>query len=62
LLEEGTLQKRELLSGGFVRQFTLKDRVTTLEYALLLASSTLSLIEGKEGVLFFEQYGGRYWI
>ena len=59
LLEEGTIAEKRAFVRGFVRQLTVKDEVATLEYTLPLASSTLSLIEGKEGVLSFEQYGGR---
>ena len=62
LLEEGTIAEKRAFVRGFVRQLTVKDGVATLEYTLPLASSTLSLIEGKEGVLSFEQYGGRYRI
>ena len=58
LLEEGTIAEKRAFVRGFVRQLTVGDGVATLEYTLLLASSTLSLIEGKDGVLSFEQYGG----
>ena len=62
LLEEGTIAEKRAFVRGFVKQLTVKDGVATLEYTLPLASSTLSLIEGKDGVLSFEQYGGRYRI
>jgi hypothetical protein len=35
-----------------VRQLTVKDGVATLEYTLPLASASLSLKDGKEGVLY----------
>jgi site-specific DNA recombinase len=59
LLEEGTIAEKRAFVRGFVRQLTVGDGVATLEYTLPLASSTLSLVEGKDGVLSFEQYGGR---
>lgn len=61
LLEEGTIAEKRAFIRGFVRQLTVGDGVATLEYTLPLVSSTLSL-EGKDEVLSFEQYGGRYWI
>ncbi len=60
LLEEGTVAEKRAFVRGFVRQLTVKDCIATLEYTLPLASSTLSLLEGKDGVLSFEQYGGQY--
>jgi hypothetical protein len=60
LLEEGTIAEKRAFVRGFVRQLTVTDGVATMEYTLPLASSTLSLIEGKDGVLSFEQYGGQY--
>lgn len=62
LLEEETIAEKRAFIRGFIKQLTVKDGVATLEYTLPLASSTLSLIEEKEEVLSFEQYGGRYWI
>jgi hypothetical protein len=62
LLEEGTVAEKRAFIRGFVRQLTVKDGVATLEYTLPMPSSELSLIEGKDGVLSFEQYGGRFRI
>ncbi len=62
LLEEGTIAEKRAFIRGFVKQLAVKDGVALLEYTLPLASSTFSLLEGQEGVLSFEQYGGRYWI
>ena len=59
LLEGGTIAEKRAFIRSFVRQLTVKDGVATLEYTLPMASSELSLIEGKDGVLSFEQYGGR---
>jgi hypothetical protein len=60
LLEEGTIAEKRTFVRGFVKRLVVKDGIVILEYTLPLASSTLSLIEGKEGVLSFEQYSGRY--
>ncbi len=59
LLEGGTVAERRAFIRGFVKQLTVKDNVATLEYTLPMAISTFSLTEGKDGVLSFEQYGGR---
>ena len=59
LLEGGTIAEKRAFIRSFVRQLTVKDGVATLEYTLPMASSELSLIEGKDGVLSFEQYSGR---
>ena len=55
LLDEGTVAEKRAFVRGFVRQLTVKDGIATLEYTLPLASSTLSLSEGKDGVLSFER-------
>ncbi|AKG53316.1 resolvase domain protein [Dehalogenimonas sp. WBC-2] len=59
LLEEGTVAEKRAFIRGFIKQLTVVDGNATLEYTLPLASSTLSLKETNDGVLSFEQYGGR---
>ena len=59
LLEDGTVAEKRAFFRGFVRQLTVKDGVATLDYTLPMAPSSLNLTVGKDGVLSFEQYGGR---